>query len=612
MRQRAVGLTVLVVALAMAYSSPEVTQLICVALGVVPLLLGARFEIDRVAQAAVTIGAMMTGVLGARLTTMPIEVATILSERTLLLGLPMLAVASARACLLRPMYGGKLTLLAALVALTAAGRAQTGLVFPLLAALATLLGLFALRLSDETRAPLSSLEPRHFVGLAFGALTAAGLALLATWSLPRLHDAMIARMMQRAEQSRTGFSDSMWLGAMDGMLQSDRVVMRLRGPAPPLLRGVVLSQYGQGRWEANPEDLLPEVVETSSERQGQPTEIELAGRTQRYFLPLGARDVAVSSGVYERDRLGVARPSPNLQAKRVWFSQGELPSAPPPALGDLHVPRKIAPELQSILERWGASGLPPREALERIQARLLADYRYSLESTRSPGVDPVVDFLKNHKEGHCEYFAAAFTLLARTARVPARVVAGYRVSERSPFGYMIVRERNAHSWVEVYLDDRWQSYDPTPAGDLAAAAPATTPWLSALFDGLRTSWEAADDWFGRRSAFELSLALVTLLGALVLVRAWRSRGEARPSEVVEQPLELLALWSALRQAGLERAPQDTLGTTARKVASSERLGPEVREEVVTALRRYEQYRYGGLGTPAEALDAISRAAARLR
>lgn len=611
MKQRVVGLTVLVVAIAMAYSAPEVAQICCLAMGLVPVVVGARVEVDRVAQAAVTIVAMMTGVLAARWTAIPVEVPTLLSERTLLLGLPMLAVAAARACLVRPMYGDRLTLLAALVALTAAGRAQTGWVFPVLAAVATLLGLLALRISDPSRAPLRVLEARHFVGLAFGALTAAALAGLATWTLPRVHDAMMARMMARAERNRTGFSDAMWLGAMQGMLESNTVVMRVRGAAPPLLRGVIFTQYHQGRWETGAEAVVPEVVETSVERGSQPTEVEHAGRPTRYFLPLGADDVAVSSGIFERDPRGIARPSPNAHAKRVWFDTGELPRGPPPTLADLQVPRKISSELQSILESWGAAGRPPREALETIEARLLRDYTYSLESERSPSADPVLDFLKTHKQGHCEYFAAAFALLARSARVPARVVAGYRVSERSPLGYMIVRERNAHSWVEVFVDDHWETFDPTPASDLAAASPATTPWISAMLDGLRTGWEAVDDWFGRRSAFELSLALVTLLGALVMVRAWRARGVKGQVVVADQPKELTSLWRALKQAGVERAPSDTLGALARRVEAAEQLKAEIREEVAAALRGYERHRYGGEGTNSEALGAISRAASRV-
>ncbi|NUP11745.1 MAG: DUF3488 domain-containing protein [Polyangiaceae bacterium] len=610
-RLRAVGVAVFLTGIAMAYPAPEVSRVFCALIGAVPLLVGARFEADRVAQAALSTGAMIGGVLIARLTASPIEIATILSERTMLLGLPMLSVASARACLHRPVYGDKLTLLAALVALTAAGRAQTGAVFPVLAALSVLAGLAALRVSDPARAPLSQLGARHYVGMAFGATMAGALALAATWSLPRLHQAVISGILSRSDRSRTGFSESMALGSMDGMLQSDAVVLRIRNGAPKLLRGVVLTAYQQGRWETGPDMPLPEVVETPTEPEGALVEIEHARRAPRYFLPLGATDVASSSGFLDRFADGTAKPSTGAFAKRLWFNEGDPPNSPPPTLADLQVPRRVMPELTAILEEWGASGDDPRKTLALVSEHLARDYRYSLDYRRTPGVDPVIDFLRTNREGHCEYFASAFALLARSSRVPARVVAGYRVMETSPLGYSIVRERNAHSWVEVWIDDHWETFDPTPSSDLAAASPAVTPWIGAIIDGIRTGWEAVDDWFGRRTAFELSLTLVTLVALLVMVRALRGRRGKRQVERVDQPAELERLTRALKGIGIERAPHETLAALAARVKGSERVGEELRAEIVGALARYERHRYGAEGTLPDALAALSRVAARL-
>lgn len=614
MNQRFLGLTVLLTASALAYSAPSGTNIVCMVVGAFAFLCGPRFEVDRVAQAAVSVVAMMGGVFAARLTPAPEDSLTTLSERTLLLGLPMLFIAAARSCLVKPIYGDRLTLLAALVALTASGRVQSGWAFPIFAALVCVAGLLAARAADPSRPPLAQLERRHYIGMGFGLATAAGLAVFATWTLPRAHEAMIARFMARGERDRTGISDSMSLGSMEGMFQSDSVVVRLRGGAPPLLRGVVLSSYtsSYSRWEISSESHVREVVETQTEPASPGMiEAEYASRGRRYFLPLGARDVTSSSGFYERDIYGIARPNVSLFGKRLWFREGEPPSVPAPTLTELEVPARIFPELRAILDDWGATDKSPREVLEIIERRLLTDYTYSLEFQRTPRIDPVLDFLRNKKEGHCEYFASAFALLARAAKVPTRVVAGYRVTEQSPFGYHIVRERNAHSWVEAWVDDRWVTYDPTPAGDLAASAPTETPWLSALFDGIRTGWESVDDWFTRRSAFELSLALSALVGALLMVRALRGyRGKTR-SVAEEIPYELVALARALKARGVERAPHETLGALARRVLAAERLSEETRAEIAAALTAYERFRYGGDGDPTAALGDLQRAAARL-
>ena len=63
-----------------------------------------------------------------------------------------------------------------------------------------------------------------------------------------------------------------------------------------------------------------------------------------------------------------------------------------------------------------------------------------------------MDFLLYNGTGHCEFFASAMVLLSRARGIPARLVGGYRVAEFSELGdYYIVRERNAHTWVEAWV-----------------------------------------------------------------------------------------------------------------------------------------------------------------
>src|SRR6185295_18349323 len=52
----------------------------------------------------------------------------------------------------------------------------------------------------------------------------------------------------------------------------------------------------------------------------------------------------------------------------------------------------------------------------------------------------------------------------RARAIPARVVNGFRVSEWSDIGeYFIIRQSDAHAWVEVFYPRAgWVAYDPTP------------------------------------------------------------------------------------------------------------------------------------------------------
>jgi hypothetical protein len=54
-------------------------------------------------------------------------------------------------------------------------------------------------------------------------------------------------------------------------------------------------------------------------------------------------------------------------------------------------------------------------------------------------------------------------LMLRTVGVPSRVVNGFLGGELNKYGgYLIVRQSNAHSWVEALIDGRWRRFDPTP------------------------------------------------------------------------------------------------------------------------------------------------------
>ena len=101
---------------------------------------------------------------------------------------------------------------------------------------------------------------------------------------------------------------------------------------------------------------------------------------------------------------------------------------------------------------------------------------------RDSDLDPIVDFLINHKTGHCEYFATALALLLRSQDIPCRLVSGFRGGDYNPLGgFYDVREKHAHVWVEAYLEPQdcdedmlatgqasgygsWLRLDPTPGG----------------------------------------------------------------------------------------------------------------------------------------------------
>lgn len=84
-------------------------------------------------------------------------------------------------------------------------------------------------------------------------------------------------------------------------------------------------------------------------------------------------------------------------------------------------------------------------------------------STTPPMYNTIEDFLLSGKDGYCSHFAAAFTYLARVYNLPARMVVGYLGGELNPYdNSVLVKEMDAHAWVEVYLKNKgWVKIDPT-------------------------------------------------------------------------------------------------------------------------------------------------------
>jgi transglutaminase-like putative cysteine protease len=77
---------------------------------------------------------------------------------------------------------------------------------------------------------------------------------------------------------------------------------------------------------------------------------------------------------------------------------------------------------------------------------------------------------RNFRTGYCEQFATAMAVMGRMLRIPTRVVLGFTPGsiEQQADGtdIIVVRERNAHAWVEMWMDGQgWVKFDPTPLSD---------------------------------------------------------------------------------------------------------------------------------------------------
>ncbi|MBL8817622.1 MAG: DUF3488 domain-containing protein [Planctomyces sp.] len=115
--------------------------------------------------------------------------------------------------------------------------------------------------------------------------------------------------------------------------------------------------------------------------------------------------------------------------------------------------------------------LSAEKCVQKIVAHLsISDrYRYSTVLTRQDSsIDPIEDFLLNTNSGHCEYFASACALMLQSVGVPARLINGFAGCEMNTVTQQYeVTQKQAHTWVEAFVNGRWQTVDPTPAAPRA-------------------------------------------------------------------------------------------------------------------------------------------------
>jgi transglutaminase-like putative cysteine protease len=103
-------------------------------------------------------------------------------------------------------------------------------------------------------------------------------------------------------------------------------------------------------------------------------------------------------------------------------------------------------------------------------------FRYSTEVETGHGAADLSDWLidprsPNYRTGYCEQFATAMAVMARQVGVPSRVVLGFSPGERLDDGRIVIRDRNAHAWVELWMPTQgWVRFDPTPRADGASPA----------------------------------------------------------------------------------------------------------------------------------------------
>jgi hypothetical protein len=220
-----------------------------------------------------------------------------------------------------------------------------------------------------------------------------------------------------------------------------------------------------------------------------------------------------------------------------------------------------------------------------VTTYLQKNYRYTLELGHVPaGRDPVDWFLFDTKIGYCEQFATAEVMMLRSFGIPARLATGYATGQYDAvLNQAIVRERDAHAWVEVWFPDHgWVPFDPTPGVSGLAATRFPNHWagggLARLIPHLSVGAPAAA--LGSLGFLGVVGPAIAIAVAVTMLWIWLRGRRRRLAAAGPPPLpgesELLRLYERLqRRLVRRRAPPETPLEYWREV------GPEPLLEEVT-------------------------------
>jgi len=293
------------------------------------------------------------------------------------------------------------------------------------------------------------------------------------FAAPRARAALTMPGYGAGDTTASGFVDRVTHGLIGRIQESNEIAFRAETPrvaANDLYwRGLTLSVFDGNEWRAR-QIRGPRHVDYAASGNHVRQEIFLE---QGQFRVLFALDKPLTLDkidfIYASD--GVFLRSNRRMTRQLSYGAVSAVSAvmrPNDAAFDkepyLSLPPGFSPPLRDLTDGL-TQGLDERSKISAIQGYLSPPaFSYSLDNL--PVSDNALEeFVLDIKKGNCEYFASAMAVMCRMAGIPSRLVAGYRGGYYNVSGeYYIVRQKNAHAWVELWdsAEKAWRRRDPTP------------------------------------------------------------------------------------------------------------------------------------------------------
>ncbi|NOR20454.1 MAG: DUF3488 domain-containing protein [Xanthomonadales bacterium] len=281
---------------------------------------------------------------------------------------------------------------------------------------------------------------------------------------------------EEALDARSGLSDSMSPGSIQGLFMDDSPAFRVKfeGSIPSnserYWRGPIFWDFDGSSWKTSylSRNILatdkpdPEKAPFRYEVQMEPTEQRwIFALDYPALVPRGTRLTADYQLLARRPitklREYVMASDPN------YFDSPVLKKTLRHAA--LELPEGYNPRTAELMSQWRQEASSDTEIVRRTLTYFnQQQFRYTLNQALLSR-HTVDEFLFDTREGFCEHYASAFTVMMRMAGIPSRVVTGYQGGWFNSIGsYLLVRQSDAHAWSEVWIKGSgWTRIDPTAA-----------------------------------------------------------------------------------------------------------------------------------------------------
>lgn len=333
----------------------------------------------------------------------------------------------------------------------------------------------------------NALSPRD-LGRGAAMLIVSGAAIALCWQLPApspVWSRGFIDPLASAVGGRYGPSLSEALDLTGQFRPSNRAVLSIhvgRRLAAPYWRLAVFDRYDGQTWtpsSGTSRNVAAGVSMIPAANLGPGHGINATVTVEQPDSLLVSPGIPLAFSVASRASYAAGAPQPSSATAIAPLSSGEsyrVSGIAPPiglAQGNGDAPESLAAYTQTPDEPRRVQVLAKRIAGRALgpiaQANALVHYlrdsgvfRYDIRAGSPAGQDAVDSFLFDTHRGYCNQFASALAILAREIGLPSRVVTGY-VGGDYRRGSYLVRQRDAHSWVEIYIPaGGWLTFDPTP------------------------------------------------------------------------------------------------------------------------------------------------------